>query len=86
MRLIWVMPVLLLLACASPQEQARQQAAVTAERAVWWPSQLADANQCRIEGFQEGTDAFAQCVIAKLDEQNRHHRGAGRGWLILNKY
>lgn len=86
MRLTWIMPVLLLAACVPPQEQARQQAAVTAERAAWWPSRLADENQCRIQGFQEGTDAFAQCVTARIDVQNQPHRGAGRGWLVLNKF
>jgi hypothetical protein len=36
-RLIWVMPLILLVACVSAEEQAKQQAAVTAERAAWWP-------------------------------------------------
>jgi hypothetical protein len=85
-RSTWILPVLLLVACVSPEEQASQQAALTAERAAWWPVQLADANQCRIQGFQDGTDAFAQCVTARIEEQSRPHRGAGRGWLILNKY
>ena len=85
-RLTWILPVLLLVACVSPQEQARQQAAVTAERAAWWPSQLADASQCRIQGFQEGTDAFVECVATRIEEQSAPHRGAGRGWLVLNKY
>jgi hypothetical protein len=86
MRLICTMFLFFLVACVSPQEQAKQQAALTAERAAWWPSQLADENQCRIEGFQQGTDAFAQCVAARIDAQNQPHRGAGRGWLVLNKY
>lgn len=85
-RLTWVIPVLVLVACVSPEEQARKQAAVMAERAAWWPSRLADENQCRIQGFQEGTDAFAQCVATRIDQQNRPHRGAGRGWLVLNKF
>ena len=85
-RLTCVMPMILLVACVSPEEQAKQQAALTAERAAWWPTQLADENQCRIQGFEEGTDAFAQCVTTRVDEQNRPHRGAGRGWLVLNKY
>jgi hypothetical protein len=85
-RLTWIMSLLLLAACASPQEQARQQAELTAERAAWWPTRLADENQCRIEGFQQGTDAFAQCVAARIEAQNQPHRGAGRGWLVLNKY
>jgi hypothetical protein len=85
-RLTWIMPLLLLVACVSPQEQARQQAALTAERAAWWPSRLADENQCRLQGLQDGTDAFAQCVTARIDAQNQPHRGAGRGWLVLNKF
>ena len=79
-------PVFLLLGCTSPDEQAREQAAVAAERVAWWPTQLADENKCMIQGFQEGTDAFAQCVTTTIDQQSRPHRGAGRGWLILNKF
>jgi hypothetical protein len=85
-RLACITPIFLLLACIPPEEQTRQQAEVAAERAAWWPIQLADENQCRMQGFQEGTDAFAQCVTTKIDQQSRPHRGAGRGWLILNKY
>lgn len=85
-RLIWIMPVFLLVACVSPQEQAKQQAELTAERAAWWPSRLADENQCRLQGLQDGTDAFAQCVTARIDAQNQPHRGAARGWLVLNKF
>jgi hypothetical protein len=39
-----IIPMFFLLACVSPEEQTRQQALVSAERAVWWPSQFADEN------------------------------------------
>jgi uncharacterized membrane protein len=86
MRLAGIISVVSLVACVSPAQQARQQATVTAERQAWWPMQFADENQCRMQGPPEGTDAFAQCVTMKLDQQSRPHRGAGRGWLILNKF
>jgi hypothetical protein len=67
-RLTYIMPLFLLLACASPEEQARQQAAAAAAQEV------ADQNRCKIQGFQEGTDAFAQCVRMTIDQQRRPHR------------
>ena len=69
-RLAYIMPLFLLLACASPEEQARLQAAAEAGR----PIKFADQNRCRIQGFQEGTDAFAQCVRMTIDQQRRPHR------------
>ena len=62
------MPLLLLLACASPEEQSRQRAATAAAQEV------ADQNRCMIQGFQEATDAFAQCVRMTIDQQRRPHR------------
>ena len=67
-RLAYIIPLFLLLACASPEEQARQQAAAAAAQEV------ADQNRCMIQGFQEGTDAFAQCVRMTIDQQRRPHR------------
>jgi hypothetical protein len=61
------MPLFLLLACASPEEQSRQQAAAAA-------AQEADQNRCMIQGFEVGTDAFAQCVRVAIDQQHRPHR------------
>jgi hypothetical protein len=43
---------------------------------AWWPIRFADENQCIIQGFQEGTDAFAQCVRMTADQQSRPHRPA----------
>jgi hypothetical protein len=86
MRLAYIMPVFLLLACASPVQQAERQATVVAIRAgepiernpqsleAWWPVRFADRNRCMIQGYQEGTDAFAQCVRATIDQQSRPHR------------
>ena len=67
-RLTYIMPLFLLLACASPEEQARQQAAAAAAQEV------ADQNRCMIQGFQEGTDAFAQCVNTTIARQRQPHR------------
>jgi hypothetical protein len=69
-RLTYIMPLILLLACASPEEQARRQAAA----AAWGPIKFADQNRCRIQGFQEGTDAFAECVRMTIDQQRKPHR------------
>jgi hypothetical protein len=74
MRLAFVMPVCLLLACVSPEEQARQEAAAAAAREAWWPIRFADQNQCMIQGFQEGTDAFAHCVRMTMDRQRTPRR------------
>jgi hypothetical protein len=67
-RLTYIMPLFLLLACVSPEEEARHQAAAAAAQEV------ADQNRCMIQGFQEGTDAFAQCVRMTIDQQRRPHR------------
>jgi hypothetical protein len=74
MRLAWIFPMFLLLACVSPEEQARQQAAAAAAREAWWPIGFADQNRCLVQGFQEETDAFAQCVRITTDRQRRPHR------------
>ena len=71
-RLAYILPLFLLLACASPEERARLQTAAAAE--AWGPTKFADQNRCRIQGFQEGTDAFAQCVRMTIDQQRRPHR------------
>jgi hypothetical protein len=71
-RLTYIMLLFLLLACAAPEEQARPQAAA-ADKA-WGPIEFADQNRCRIQGFQEGTDAFAQCVRMTIDQQRTPHR------------
>ena len=73
-RLTYSMPLFLLLACASPEEPARQQAAAAAPQEVWRPIASVDQNRCRIQGFQEGTDAFARCVRMTIDQQRRPHR------------
>jgi hypothetical protein len=69
MRLACIAPVFLLLSCVSPEEQARQQAAARAAQI-----EFADQNKCRIQRFQEGTDAFAQCVRETMEQQSRPHR------------
>ena len=71
-RLTYIMPLFLLLACASPEEPARQQAAAAAK--AWRPIEFADQNRCIIQGFQEATDAFAQCVRMTIDQQRRPDR------------
>ena len=71
-RFAYIVPLFLLLACASPEERARLQTAAAAE--AWGPTQFADQNRCRIQGFQEGTDAFAQCVRMTIDQPRRPHR------------
>jgi len=72
MRLAGIISVVSLVACVSQAPQPGQQATGAAihagepiagnlqAREAWWPVRFADQNQCRIEGFQEGTDAFAQ--------------------------
>ena len=67
-RLTSIMALFLLLACTAPEEQARQQAAAAAAQEV------AGQNRCMIQGFKEGTDAFAQCVRMTIDQQRRPHR------------
>jgi hypothetical protein len=69
MRLAYTIPILLLLAGVSTEEQARQQAVAGAAQILF-----ADLNKCRIQGFQEGTDAFDQCVRMTIDQQSRPHR------------
>ena len=86
MRLAGVISVLSLMACVSPVPQPGQQAPGTAlhagepvagdlqAREAWWPVRFADENQCRMQGFQEGTDTFAQCVSTTLAQQRAPHR------------
>jgi hypothetical protein len=69
-RVAYIVPLFLLLACASPEERARLQTAAEAGG----PTKFADQNRCRIQGFQEGTDAFDQCVSMTIDQQRRPHR------------
>lgn len=42
----------------------------------WWPIRFADENKCIIQSYQEGTDAFTQCVSMAIDRQSRPHRPA----------
>jgi hypothetical protein len=74
MRLASIISVVSLVACVSPPEQAGQQAAAAAARQAWWPIQFADENKCRIQGYQEGTDALAQCVSTTIARQREPHR------------
>jgi len=53
---------------------ARRASEAAAEAKAWWPIGFADQNRCMIQGFQEGTDAFAQCVRMTIDQQKRPHR------------
>lgn len=78
--------VLSLVACVSPAEQARRQSLPAAMQAgepmagsqqvrqAWWPVQFADENKCIIQGYQEGTGAFAQCVRTTIEQQSQPHR------------
>ena len=86
MRLAGVISVLSLMACVSPGPQPGQQASGAAlhagepvagdlrAREAWWPVRFADENQCRMQGFQEGTDTFTQCVSTTLARQRAPHR------------
>jgi hypothetical protein len=86
MRFASVISLVSLVACASPAEQPRQQSAAGAMQAgepiagsqqareAWWPVRFADENQCIIQGYQEGTDAFAQCVRMTIEQQSKPHR------------
>ena len=74
MRLACLMPLFLLVACVSPGEQARQQTATSVAQKALSPIQFADRNKCMIEGFLEGTDAFAQCVSTTIIRQREPHR------------
>jgi hypothetical protein len=86
MRFASIISVLSLVACVSPAEQARQQSAPAAIQAgepiagsqqvreAWWPIQFADKNKCIIQGYQEGTDAFTQCVRMTIEQQSQPHR------------
>ena len=85
-----ITPMFLVAACVSPGKQAGQQTAAVAmyvhagepiagnPQAVekWWPIGFADENKCIIQGFQEGTDAFAQCVSMAIGQQSTPHRPA----------
>jgi hypothetical protein len=73
-RLASIMSMVSLVACVSPPEQTTQQAAASTAREAWWPIQFADQNKCAIEGFQPGTDAFAQCVSGTIERQREPHR------------
>ena len=68
MRLVCIAQMFLLLACVSPREQARQEA--TAATGHDASIQFAAENRCQILGFQQRTDAFAQCVTATIDQQS----------------
>jgi hypothetical protein len=86
MRFVGIIPVLSLVACVSPAEQVRQQSVPATMRAgepiagsqqareAWWPVQFADENKCIIQGYQERTDAFAQCVRMTIEQQSQPHR------------
>jgi hypothetical protein len=86
MRLAGIISVLSLMACVSPGPQPGQQAPGTAldagepvagdlqAREAWWHVRFADENQCRMQGFQEGTDTFARCVGTTLARQRAPHR------------
>jgi hypothetical protein len=86
MRFVGIICMVSLVACASPQEQARQQPAAGAIRAgepvagnrqaleAWWPVRFANENQCIVKGYQAGTDAFDQCVKTATEQQLTPHR------------
>ena len=87
MRLASFISVMSLVACVWPAEQTKQQSATSAMHeagepvagnpqalVAWWPIQLADQNKCVIQGFQPGTDAFAQCVRTTMEQQSTPHR------------
>jgi hypothetical protein len=86
MRFASVMFIVSLVGCVSPAQQARQQAAAPAMHAeepiagnlqaekAWWPVRFADENKCIIQGYQRGTDAFAQCVSTTVARQREPHR------------
>jgi hypothetical protein len=71
-----------LVACVLPAEQARQQSAAGAACGASWRVRFADENRCIIKGYQDGTDAFPQCVRMTIDQQNRPHRCTTAGALI----
>jgi hypothetical protein len=85
-RVACIIPVFLLLACASPVQRAKQQTTVAAIHAgepvagnsqsleAWWPVRFADRNKCLIQGHEEGSEAFAQCVKMTVDQQSKPHR------------
>jgi hypothetical protein len=86
MRFASVISVVSLMACLSPTEQAKEQSATSVVHAgelsaghsqtltASWSTQFADQNKCAIQGFQPGTDAFAQCVRTTIEQQSRPHR------------
>jgi hypothetical protein len=81
-----IISVVSLVACVSPQQQARQQPAVGPIRAgepvarnrqtveAWRPVRFSDENQCIIKGYLAGTDAFDQCLETAIEQQLRPHR------------
>jgi hypothetical protein len=72
-RLASIISVVSLMACVAPAEQARQQTAVASAHEAR-SIQFAAQNKCMIQGYQEGTDAFAQCVRTTMEQQSRPHR------------
>jgi hypothetical protein len=86
MRFASSISVISLVACVSPVQQAELQATGAAVRAgepiaghtqaleAWWPVGFADENQCIINGYQIGTDAFAQCVGTIMERESRPRR------------
>jgi hypothetical protein len=75
-RLACITPMFLLLACISPEEQTRQQAEVTAERAAWWSIQLADENQCRMQGFQRWSQSGVETLALRCRPRSVATRAA----------
>jgi uncharacterized membrane protein len=69
LRLANVISLVSLMACASPAEQAKQQAAAPVAQEVSRPIQFAAQNKCAIQGLQPGTDTFAQCVRTTVERQ-----------------
>jgi hypothetical protein len=69
MRFASTISVVSLVACVSPAQQAGQQAAARTAQI-----EFADQNKCRIQGFQEGTNAFDQCLRVTIEQQRRPHR------------
>jgi hypothetical protein len=67
-RFLPLLILFLLAACVSPEQQAQQRAA-------------ADRQQCIDYGFQEGTDADAQCRLT-IDQQRKARKAAIAGALL----
>ena len=85
-----IIPVFIVVACVSPEHEAGQRTVTVAAyvyagepiagnpqaQEAWWPVRFADENQCIMQGYQQGTDALAQCVKLMIDQQSRPHRPA----------